>query len=194
MTIGKLKLRDIVPIVGDGAIANPDFGDGRFIPVLIVDCGNHPALLDLILIHSETPPGDVVAKWGRRRFEKKHVYLTLDFKRPVETSVSFCFDVAKQGILVDWIRNARGVYLQPTESGSKVSEGINSPKISVEIPSSATLSNWEKMYRDSLIKRYVKNGFSRTQAKEAATQHLARSRELWSKRTSLATPKESTNS
>ncbi|MFZ2406775.1 MAG: hypothetical protein WAW41_16695 [Methylobacter sp.] len=186
MTIGKVKLRDIVPIVGDGAIANPDFGDGRFIPVLIVDCCNHSALLDLILIHSETPPGDVVAKWGRRRFEKKHIYLTLDFKRPVETSASFCFNVAKQSILVDWIRNARGVYLQPTESGSKVSEGINSPKISVEIPSSATLPDWEEIYRDSLIKRYVKSGFSKTQAKEAAIQHLARSRELWTKRNLIA--------
>jgi len=192
MTISRLELRHIVPVVGDGAIAHPNIGDGRLIPVLIVDCSEHRALHDLIVIHAETPPGDVVAKWGRRLLDKKTVILSLDFKRPVETSASFVFDVAKKGGLVDWIMNARGVYLQPTESGSKVSEGVNHPKIILEIPSSASLPGWEKIYRNSLIKGSVKNGCSRTQAKEATAQHRARLSELWSKRMTNA-PTERTD-
>lgn len=182
MTIGKIELRHLVPIVSDGAIAHPDIGEGRLIPVLIVDCENHPALHDLILIHADTPPGDAVVRWGRRIFDKKHVYLTLDFARPVETSASFCFDVAKQGGLVDWIINTRGVYLQPSSSGTKVSEGIDQPKIVVEIPPGTTLPRWESIYCNSVIRTYRKSGCTRAEAKEAAAQHLARLRELSAKR------------
>lgn len=178
MTIGKIDLGHLVPIVGDGAIAHPDIGDGRLIPVLILDCNNHPALHDLILIHSETPPGDVVVRWGRHIFNKKHVYLTLDFARPVATSASVCFDVAKQGGLVDWIINARGVYLQPSASGSRVIEGIDQPKIVVEIPPETTLPGWDGIYQNAVIKSYIKNGYSRAQAKEATAQHLSLVREL----------------
>lgn len=182
MTIGKIDIRHLVPIVGDGAIAHPDIGEGRLIPVLIVDCENHPALLDLILIHADTPPGDVVVRWGRRIFDKKNVYLTLDFARPVLTSASLCFNVAKQGGLVDWIINARGVYLQPSASGTKVSEGIDQPKIVVEIPPETTLPRWESIYRNSVIRTYRKGGCTRAEAKEATAQHLARLRELSAKR------------
>jgi len=182
MPIGKIELQHLVPIVGDGAIGHPNWGDGRLIPVLIVDCTNHPALHDLILIHSETPPGDVVTRWGRSIFDKKHVYLTLTFARPVATSASFCFNVTKQGGLVDLIINTRGVYLQPLTSGAKVLEGMDRPKIIVEIPSSATLPGWEDIYQRSLVKGYRKHGYSRAEAKEATTQHLARIRELSSMR------------
>lgn len=183
MTIGKIEIRHIVPIVGDGAIGNPDIGEGRLIPVLILDCKNHSTLHDLILIHADTPPGDVVVTWGRRIFDKKHVYLTLDFSRPVVTSAALCFDISKQGGLVDWIINARAVYLQPLASGTKVSEGLDQPKIVVEIPPETALSNWGAIYKNSVIKTYRKGGCTRAEAKEAAEQHLARLRELSAMRT-----------
>jgi hypothetical protein len=178
MRIGRLEPRHLVPIVGDGAIAHPDIGDGRLIPVLVVDCKKHSALHDLIQIHSETPPGDVIVRWGRPILDKKHVYLTLDFSRPVPTSASLFFDVEKQGVLVDWIINARGVYLQPLTSGTKVINGIDQPKILVEIPPKTRLPGWEEIYQGSVIQSYRKHGYSRAQAKEAAAQHLARLREL----------------
>lgn len=59
-----MKQRRNVPIVGDGAIANPDLGDGRIVPVLIVDCEGFSALEDLISLHQGLPPGDVVSMWG----------------------------------------------------------------------------------------------------------------------------------
>lgn len=182
MPIGKIERRHLVPIIGDGAIADPDIGEGRLIPVLIVDCESHPALYDLILIHADTPPGDVVVRWGRRILDKKNVYLTLDFARPVATSASLCFDVEKQGGLVDWIIKTRGVYLQPSASGTKVLEGLEQPKIVVEIPPETTLPGWESIYRNSVIRTYRKSGCTRAEAREAAAQHLARLRELSAKR------------
>jgi hypothetical protein len=173
----KNRHHQLVPIVRDGAIGHPDIGDGRIIPVLIIDCSNHQALYDLIVLHASTPPGDVVSKWSWEQvlgiLLKKRVFLNLEFKRPVETTATFCFDVLEQGILVDFIMNARGVYLQPTKSGTTVIEGFEQPKILVEVSASINSACWEKIYRASLVKKFRQHGFSRAQAQEATTQELA---------------------
>lgn len=165
----KLKL---VPIVDDGAIGNPDWADGRLIPVLILDCHDHKALEDLIIAHKDTPPGDVTSMWGWKILSKKQVFLTFNFHQPIETSATLAFNVAEQGTIVDWIINVRGVYLQPLSSGSKVSHGLDKPKILVEIPPTATFPNWKNIYRRSLEKSYMKQGLSRSQTKTAIDQYL----------------------
>lgn len=172
------KKETLVPIVGDGAIGSPDLADGRLIPVLILDCNNHKALEDLILAHKDTLSGDVTSLWGWKILSKKQVFLTFNFHRPVETSATLAFDVTKQGGIVDWIINVRGVYLQPLSSGMKVSDGIEKPKILVEVPPEATFPSWKSIYRRSLEKSYTKRGLSRNQAKTATDQHLERTREI----------------
>jgi hypothetical protein len=164
--------KKLVPIVGDGAIGHPDWADGRLIPVLILDCKDHKALEDLMLAHKDTSPGDVTTVWGWKLLSKKQVFLSFNFHRPVETSVTIAFDVAKQGSIVDWIINVRGVYLQPLSSGKKVSEGLENPKILVEVPPEATFPSWKDIYRRHLEKSYIKRGLSRSQAKTATNQHL----------------------
>jgi len=187
----KIKKHTIVPIVGDGAIAAPSIAWARLIPVLIVDCNNHKPLEDLILVHKDTPPGDVLVSWGWEswgweRFRKRQAFLTLNFQRPVETSATFCFDVSLQGGIVDWIINVRGLYLQPLSSGAKVSEGIAKPKILIEVPPTATFPSWDKIYRRSVEKKYQRQGLSKKQAVEATVEHFARLREL-----QLRTPNKS---
>lgn len=170
--------RNYVPIVGDGAIGDPAFGNGRIIPVLIVDCSAHPPLEDLILAHRDTPPGDVRTAWSWHLLSKKKVYLTFEFERPIETAVTLTFDVAKQGGIVDCIINVRGVYLQPLSSGKKVSEGMQSPKILVEVPPSSTFPTWKDTYRRSVERAYLERGLSKKQAKFAAEEHIKRQREI----------------
>lgn len=171
----KLKL---VPLVGDGAIGDPDWGDGRLIPVLILDCAAHPPLEDLILAHKDTPPGDVTTTWGWKLFSKNQVFLTFRFHRPVETSATVAFDVASQGGIVDCIINVRGVYLQPLTSGTRASEGIGKPKILVEVPAASTFPPWKNIYLKSLETSYRRRGLSKSQATSAARDHIARLREI----------------
>lgn len=168
----------LVPIVGDGAIGNPDWADGRLIPVLILDCSDHKALEDLIIAHKDTPPGDVTLMWGWKILRKKEVFLTFNFHQPIKTSATLAFNVTDQGNIVDWIINVRGVYLQPLSSGTKVSHGIDKPKILVEIPPIATLPNWKKIYRRSLEESYKKHGLSRSQLNAAIDEYLERIREI----------------
>lgn len=182
MPVGQIDENGIVPIFGDGGIGNPEVGDGRLIPVLIIDCSTHSDLYNLILIHEETPPGDVTIKWGRRLFDKRHAYLTLEFTSPIKTTATFRFLLAKQAGLVDGIIRSRGVYLQPLQSGSKVIAGIQKPKLLVEIPSSATFPGWPELHRSATQKRYRKEGASRSQAAVLTKEHLARVADLWAQR------------
>ena len=182
MSVLKIEDANLIPIISDGAIASPFYGDGRLIPVLVIDCDKHRALKDLIDLHEETPPGDADVTWGRARFNKKYVYLVLNFKRPSEVTVAFKFNVDHQGGLVDGIIRACGVYLQPKESGLRVLQGVDEPKILVEIPASADLPNWDNIYNSRLIKEFRTRGLSRSESKAATTEHRKRLNEIWKKR------------
>lgn len=169
---------NLVPLVGDGVIGDPNWGDGRLIPVLILDCAVHPPLEDLILVHKDTPPGDVTTTWCWKLLSKKQVFLKFHFHQPVETSAVIAFDVSSQGGIVDWIINVRGVYLQPLTSGARVLEGMGKPKILVEVPPSATFPGWKEIYLKNLEKSYRRRGLSRIHAESAAKDHVARLREI----------------
>jgi hypothetical protein len=185
----KVDDKDLLPILGDGMIGHPGIQSGRLVPVLIVDCTRHPALETLIHAHKDTAPGDVVSTWGWNRFSKKNVYLNLQFKQPVETAVTIAFQVSSQGILVESIIVARAVYLQPVSSGSRVSEGLDSPKIVVEVPASASFDVWESVYRKDLQSKYRARGLSRTEAKAAVEEHLTLTRAFQFRRRSQFEPK-----
>lgn len=49
--------KEPVPIIADGSIATVHFGDGRNIPVLIVDTAKRPDIVDLVKAQEEQPPG-----------------------------------------------------------------------------------------------------------------------------------------
>ncbi|MDG9757817.1 hypothetical protein N7365_06865 [Pseudomonas sediminis] len=179
-----VRVDDYIPLVSDGAIASPDIGDGRLIPVLILDCSNHPAFLNLVRVHQQTPPGDVISRWGYGRFNKRFVTLNLRFLKPVELEASIRFDLRMQPALADSIVQAKSVYLQPLESGSRVIEGMDKPKIVIEIPPQTKLPNWDAMLLKQIEIKMKKDGMSRRSVKSAARQHLERIREFTGKRIS----------
>jgi hypothetical protein len=53
-----------IPIVSDAAIATDAVGDGRFIPLVILDTRARPDVAELIEIQAKVPPGDVISAWG----------------------------------------------------------------------------------------------------------------------------------
>ena len=182
MRLETFDVRNIVPIVGDGGIADPEWGDGRPIPVLVIDCAKHPQVSDLILL-PHNPPGDVISTWIRRRFDKKRAFLRLEFERPVNAKVILRFRLDRQAGLVDGIIRARGVYLQSLETGRRVSEGVDKPKILVEVPGSTTFpGDWSALYRSVIARSYRRRGVSRREALRLAEEHLKSVAGLWDKR------------
>ncbi|HFK2923599.1 hypothetical protein ACSZN3_05675 [Aeromonas hydrophila] len=176
------KPTQYIPIISDGAIARRDLGEGKIIPVLVLDCTNHPDFLNLIYIHKTTPPGDVVSRWGYSIFNKRYVVLELTFSKPVEVSVQIKFDLRSQAALADSIVQSKAVYLQPSESGIRVIEGLDKPKIVIEIPPKTKLPKWDEILLHQIAKHLKEKGLDRKQSKDAAKQHLERIRELMCKR------------
>lgn len=167
-----------IPLIRDGAIASSDIGDGRIIPVLILDCSNHPAFLNMVHIHQNTPPGDVVSRWGYSPFNKRFVVLKLNFIKPVELEVGIRFDLRTQPAIADSIVQAKSVYLQPSESGGRVIDGMDKPKIIIEVPPQTKLPKWDSMLLEQIAKRMKRDGIGRKSAKNAAKQYLARIRDI----------------
>lgn len=86
-----------VPIVGDAAIATAILGEGRLIPVLIIDTSDRPDIGDLVKILQRPPLGDVTSQWGRLHWHKKTVALILTFKRPSTHEATAGGDGYRQG-------------------------------------------------------------------------------------------------
>ncbi|WP_212786582.1 hypothetical protein [Ferrigenium kumadai] len=173
-----MKMTKPIQIIGDGALAMPDIGDGRLIPVLIIDCDSRRDLYDVVMAHEDMPPGDVTVTWGRKLLSKKSVYLIIDFKKPVETQAVIEFDIAKFGGIADLIINARAFYFQPNDSGNRVVTGLDKPKILVEVPYEAKLDDWDSILHNFLVKRFRKQGANKQEANTAAKAHLDRLRNM----------------
>lgn len=180
MAVGKINLSNLVQIVGDGAIATGPVGEGRLIPVVVVDCDEHRPLVELIQLQEHTPPGDVSSLWAQKLFDKKHLFLRLEFQRPVITDVTLQFSLEKHLGLVNGIMKSRGLYLQPSEFAVRVSHGIDKPKILVEVPS--TFPAWDALHFELVAKRFRRNGASRTDAKALAREHIQSLSEIWTQR------------
>lgn len=178
------KYNTYVPIVGDAAIATPVIGDGRLIPVLLLDCSNHPEFMNLLRVHQKTPPGDVRSRWGYNPFRKRYVELELNFLRPVELEVKILFDLRAQSALADGIVQARSVYLQAGEASGRLANNMEQPKIIIEIPPITKIPKWDSMLLEQIAKKMKSDGLTGKSAREAAKQHLARMREFSEKRLS----------
>ena len=176
----------VVPIVADGAISNAEIGDGRFIPVLVLNCAAHQNVRDAIYAHEDALPGDIDINWVWGRIQTSSVWLCFRWRRPVQIDFCLMFDTLKQGILVDGIIHARGVYLQPSESGASVTEGMDKGKILAEVPDTEFLDTWTYIYRKRLSKHGRKNGLSRSEAKQAAAGLIEQGREMWRMRRPLS--------
>jgi len=175
----ELYADDLVPIIDDGAIASHYQGDGRMIPVLILDCSLKKELYNLMLMHEEaTIPGDVCSRGalgGKSLFNIESAFLILQFERPVPLKIAFQFNLEEKAFLVDAIIQARCVYLQPKESGFKVSQGIDKTKILVEVVNE--IPKWEKVYKKSVYKKLKKLNKSKVN-KDIVTNVINESRKF----------------
>ncbi|MCD1632115.1 hypothetical protein [Marinobacter shengliensis] len=177
----KTKMDDshFVPIVSDGAIATGGTADGRAIPVLVVDCENHKEVLNLVHLHTDSPPGDVNCTWG---INKKYAFLLFSFSKPSEVNFGVKFDLQSQANLADGIVQSQGVYIQPSVFGKRVAEGLDSPKVLVEVAPRTKIPDWDEWLVKAMTKKMRSHGMSRRQAKEAAKDYFQRTRELWALR------------
>ncbi|MNZ82944.1 hypothetical protein D3C78_1016590 [compost metagenome] len=173
----------VAPILQVGAVGSPFVSDGRLFPYITIDCTRCPDVENFIEVHRDASvPGDVVSTWCWKRFNKSSVYLRLDFKRPISTSVYLAIPVSTMGYVVDWVMTVRGLYLQSSKYGGCASEGFGKPAVIIEIPSASTFPVWPDIYRKSLVKRFKRGGLKGKAIDQAIEGYKARQREIWFRR------------
>ncbi len=167
-----------VPIVGDGAIATVTLGEGRMIPVLIIDTSERPDVEDLIKAQEQQPQGDVQSQWGRLSRSKSHVSLVLVFQRPSNVLLILEFDAVRQGILIESILTSKALYIQPGRMGDRLSSTLDNSRILVEVPERGFWQEWRNIWHRKLEKYFRKEGLKRSDAREAARTAISQVREI----------------
>lgn len=135
-----------VPIVADAAIATQSMGDGRLIPLVIVDTTDRLDLEEFIRIHQYSGPGDADSQWATLEDSSGRVALLLTFKKPMEMTAVLAFDPVKQGGLVDQIIHTKGLYIQAGREGDRFIKNPDAPKLIVEIPDTGFAEVWNEIF------------------------------------------------
>lgn len=177
---------EAVPVVADAGIATVGVGDGRMIPLLILDTCKRPDIEDMVKAHHAMEgQGDVKAQWGRPDtfFDKGIVSLILTFEKPSYCLIILRLDIGKYGGLVDQIIRSQGVYIQPGRPGDRLSTTFDNPRVLAEVPSREFQPEWDRMLRKAMRKRFQReHGMGRSEAKLATERFISEWRDLSSKR------------
>ena len=175
-----------VPIVADGSIATVAVGDGRMIPLLILDTSKRSDIEDMVKAHHlMESQGDIISVWGQPDtfFDTGSVRLLLTFERPSRCQLLLQLDIKKYGGLVDNIILSQGLYIQPGRPGDRLRTTFNNPRVLAEVPSRKFQPEWTKMLRKALRKIFQKeHRMSRAKAKLATEKYIDQWRDLLSTR------------
>lgn len=183
--------KEPVPIVADAAVASEGVGEGRMIPLLILDTSRRPDIETMILAHEHSGPGDVMSVWSiPSRFDTSHVSLILVQTKPSHCVVLLKFNVADQGGVVDQIVQAQGVYILAGRVGDRLANTLDKGRILVEVPTKEFKKEWDHIFRKQLRKKFRKEGLSRQEAKNAVDSFLIEWRRFGSFRMKQVPPSD----
>jgi hypothetical protein len=176
-------------VVADGGISNPALGEGRMIPVVMIDTHDNVGVVELLKLHENTPPGDVELRWSlpNTLFSKpKSVLLNITFLKPMKLTFGIEFPIAERHSVIDGIIQSRVFALQNGKSGEKVSTILldNSKKqtsgcVFIEVPNMAFDNKWKELLLDFLKHKYKKQGASKKEAALYAEEQIKSMREIW---------------
>jgi hypothetical protein len=156
------------PIVADGAIASLSAGNGKLVPVVIIDGSVRPDLASAIRIHKNFDAGDVKVQWGGLPNSDHKVALFLTFVRPTELNAVIEFDIVHHGALVENILMARMMYLQAGKPGDRLSANLEVPMLLVEVVETGFRPYWDKRFLKGVSNYFRSNGCNRADAKRRA--------------------------
>lgn len=162
-----------MPIVADAAIAAGFIGEGRLIPLVILDTSERPDIEEFIRIHQYVRAGDAISQWATIEDGSGNIGLLLTFEKPVALTALIVFDVVARGVLVDQIIRTRGLYIQAGRAGDRFVHDTEKPKVILEIPDTGFGSAWEDIFYNSALRQFKKMGLRRSEAKSAASSYIS---------------------
>ena len=173
--------RNPVPIVSDALVAQARYGDGRFIPLLILDTSTRPDIDDLIRAHQTLGPGDATSGWLRlSKLNRRRIRLFIQFTNPSQCLILLDFDIIRLGGVVDQIIKIEGVYIQGGRAGDRLRATWNSPRVAIEVPSKEFRPEWNRLFRKAQFDRFREMGLNRRDAKVATEAFIREWRQFGS--------------
>ena len=177
-----------VPIVSDAAVATALWGEGRTIPLLILDTSSRPDVDALVQAHLELGiPGDARSDWSLGSRKRNPVpQLILRFTKPSECLLLIEFDMPKRGLFVDQVLWAQGLYLQPGRPGERLITTMDNPRILVEIPTNEVFQEvFRPIHEKAIHRMFRKEGMTRAAAKRSTRLYLKEWRNAFQRRISF---------
>ena len=175
------RANDVLRIVADGAIAHPGTGEGRMIPLVILDTSERPDVAELIRIHEHFGAGDVQSQWGQLLGHDETAALFLAFSRPATLNMIIEFELRRHhGVLVEQVMGTKALYIQAGREGDRLKHDVNKQKVILEVPDNEESRKvWEKIYLKYNVAEMRKRGLSRAAAKRAAKGSVEELRKFW---------------
>jgi hypothetical protein len=172
--------KDALRIVADGAIAHPGVGEGRLIPLVILDTSSRPDLEEYIRVHQYVRAGDVKSQWGQLIGHNNTVALVLWFSRPAELVAILEFELQRNhGVLVEQVLGSKALYIQAGREGDRLKHDVSLPKVILEVPDTGFGKKfWDKIYFQYTTAKMRERGMNRADAKRAAKESIKELRKL----------------
>jgi hypothetical protein len=168
-----------VAIVNDAFIASEMIGDGRMIPLVIIDTSTRPDIYELAKIQKSSPSGDVEIQWGVKDKRCDSVLLMLRFKLPAELTIILEFDIQNHGGFIDQILSTQALYIQPGKQGDRISTSMNSYRILIEVPDTGFTSVWQDLCLRKLARTFRQKGLKKKDSKIAAINMIGEWRKIF---------------
>lgn len=178
----KFKLKNYekepVPIISDAMIATKGIGDGRGIPLIIIDTSLRSDFEQLVKAHKHINLGDVKTVWSKPSKNKDMINLMLFFKKPSEVVLILEFDMPRKSMIVDKIVQSQALYIQPGSEGDRIGNTMDNPRILVEVQSRQFRKEWNKILNKVIQKDLRLRGVKRKYLKEASKEVIKEWRSL----------------
>ena len=172
-----------VPIVADGSVASLGVGEGRHIPLVILDTSHRPDIDTMVQAHSQNMSGDSVCYWTieNRRFALDCPRLILETSKPSKCVIAIEFDMrSNQCFLIDLILMSNGIYIQPGRCGDLLSNTLDNPRILVEVPPNEDFERaFAPLYKRALFQKFRKKGMGRSQSRRSVQMLIMESRKTF---------------
>lgn len=180
----KLKREEITlfTIAEEGLISTDNVGEGRMIPVLVLDTNKDNDFEDLLKLHLNITAGDTILHWQQKFFDRNIFILKIEFIKPMKITFGIEFNIDRDYSLIDGIIESKGVYLQTGVKGDKVSKKMDDPRILVEVPNMGVKEIWDEILLNSIKKKYMKKGYKKREAITISRQHISEMRKFWKMR------------
>lgn len=132
-----------VKVVSNASMAAMGVGEGRNIPLIIIDSSDRPDIKNLFENHEQSIKGESRAYWN---IIGNKVALLLEFLSPVDCKFIIEMDVVKMGPVINLIFKSQSLYIQQGKPGDRLKNNINLPKIIIDVHCQDFKSTWDELF------------------------------------------------